>query len=448
MRIIQLSLAAALAVHLAAGTALAQESRPERPYRGIFGGAVGSSSGAEESLSLNGSLGGGYDSNVLANATDAGIGTGTGRPTDSRGGGYGLMAGGINYSRSKPSFSFGASANANARYYTTVEDSFVSSYGGSAAASLKPSSRTNVSFGGSVGYQPFSLYSLFPEFQQAPLGYVFLTDLDFNSLQQGYFTYHGDVSVSRQFSSRSTLQAGYSYELSNFAAPYRDFWSHTANIRYTRTISQNLGLRLGYGYSEGYYGNDDTRTIGRHYFDTGVDYKKTLSFSRRTSFSFSTGGTAVTNQDNLSATAIGSATLNHEMGRSWNLYTAYNRDVSFVETFSAPFLYDVVSGGVTGLINRRVEFHSGAGMVFGNYGFGAASSGSDFDTTYGSAGVSMALNRFLSFGMDYSYYHYLFDQDQLLPLGFNEELNRHSVRVTLNAWKPLIQRGRRANAPR
>src|SRR4029453_14476174 len=127
MRIIQLSLATALAVHLAAGTAVAQESRPERPYRGIFGGAVGSSS-AEESLSLNGSLGGGYRPNVLANATDAGIGTGTGRPTDSRGGGYGMMAGGINYSRSKPSFNFGASANANARYYTTVADSFVSSY--------------------------------------------------------------------------------------------------------------------------------------------------------------------------------------------------------------------------------------------------------------------------------------------------------------------------------
>src|SRR5262245_28607696 len=158
MRIIQLSLAAALAVHLAAGAAFAQESRPERPYRGIFGGALGSSSW-EESLSVNGSLGGGYDSNVLANATDAGIGTGTGRPTDARGGGFGMLAGGIKYSRSKPTFNFGASANANARYYTTVEDSFVSSYGGSAAASIKPASRTNINFGGSIGYQPFSLYS-------------------------------------------------------------------------------------------------------------------------------------------------------------------------------------------------------------------------------------------------------------------------------------------------
>jgi hypothetical protein len=102
------------------------------------------------------------------------------------------------------------------------------------------------------------------------------------------------------------------------------------------------------------------------------------------------------------------------------------------------------------MINRRVEFHSGAGFVFGNYGFGSASSSSndDFDTTYASAGVSMALNRFLSFGLDYSYYYYFFDQTELTPFGFNEQMNRHSVRVTLNAWKPLIQRGRRANAPR
>jgi len=451
MRIIQLSLAAALAVHVAAGAAFAQEPqepRPERPYRGIFGGALGASTGAD-SLSVNGSLGGGFDSNVLANATDAGIGTGTGRPVDTRGGGYGLLAGGINYGRSKPRVNFGASANASARYYTTVENSFVSSYNGSAAVSLKPSSRTNIGFGGGIGYQPFSLYALFPEFQQAPLGYVFPTDLDFNSLQQGYFNYNADVSWSRQFSSRSTLQAGYSYTLSNFSAPYPDFWSQSANIRFTRNISQNLGLRLGYGYSEGYYGAADTRTLGRHHIDTGVDYRKTLSLSRRTSFSFSTGGAALTDRDNVSVTAVGNAMLNHEMGRTWNVYGAYNRDVSFVETFSAPFLYDVVSGGVTGLINRRVEFHSGAGWVLGNVGVGFDSqSGNDFDTIYASAGVSTALNRFLSLGLDYSYYHYAFDQTSLLPVNFNEQMNRHSVRATLNAWKPLIQSGRRGNAPR
>ena len=51
------------ALFAASTPAAAQAPRPERPYRGLFGGGVGD---VEQSLIWNGSTGGGYDDNVLA----------------------------------------------------------------------------------------------------------------------------------------------------------------------------------------------------------------------------------------------------------------------------------------------------------------------------------------------------------------------------------------------
>ena len=50
---------------LLAASAAAQSVRPERPYRGLF---ASSSSDTEQELALNGSLGSGYDDNILADA--------------------------------------------------------------------------------------------------------------------------------------------------------------------------------------------------------------------------------------------------------------------------------------------------------------------------------------------------------------------------------------------
>jgi hypothetical protein len=57
---------------LGAVPADAQLPRPERPYRGLFGGGTGN---WEQSLVANASLGGGWDDNLVADARG-----GTGRP--------------------------------------------------------------------------------------------------------------------------------------------------------------------------------------------------------------------------------------------------------------------------------------------------------------------------------------------------------------------------------
>ena len=55
----------ALVAMLWSGSAVAQAPRPERPFRGLFGGGVGNT---EQSLTAHASLGGSYDDNLLAEA--------------------------------------------------------------------------------------------------------------------------------------------------------------------------------------------------------------------------------------------------------------------------------------------------------------------------------------------------------------------------------------------
>src|SRR5687767_8144469 len=101
-------IASCLAALVAGSTsAAAQASRPERPYRGLFGGGVGD---VEQSLVWNASTGAGYDDNVLAEediSTD---------PRTAQAGNFGSFSSGLSYSYSKPRLDVGISGNVNGRY--------------------------------------------------------------------------------------------------------------------------------------------------------------------------------------------------------------------------------------------------------------------------------------------------------------------------------------------
>lgn len=89
---------------LAAVPAHAQLPRPERPYRGLFGGGTGN---WEQSLVANASIGGGWDDNLVADAR----GDRPARPNDlntSARGGLGQFSGALAYSLSRSRLSVSA----------------------------------------------------------------------------------------------------------------------------------------------------------------------------------------------------------------------------------------------------------------------------------------------------------------------------------------------------
>ena len=83
--------------------------RPERPYRGLFGG--GAPAGAGQSLVFNGAVGAGWDDNVLAGQ----LGGGGSNPTRAASGKLGTMSASLGYQANLGRFHLGASVGTGSR---------------------------------------------------------------------------------------------------------------------------------------------------------------------------------------------------------------------------------------------------------------------------------------------------------------------------------------------
>ena len=152
MKLLTVSLALGITALATAESASAQEFRPERPFRGLFGSGA---DGAEQALTVSGSLGAGYDTNVLSDAADAGLG-GVSAAQQSGAGGFGGASGALSYSLNKDRIGVGATAASSTRYYPTVGSSFMTTYSGGAGMSWRPSTRTGITANQSIAYQPFT----------------------------------------------------------------------------------------------------------------------------------------------------------------------------------------------------------------------------------------------------------------------------------------------------
>jgi opacity protein-like surface antigen len=221
-------------------------------------------------------------------------------------------------------------------------------------------------------------------------------------------------------------------------------------VRFTRGLSRYLSLRLGYGLTAANY---DYLVTGRDYqyhnIDTGVDYSRDLSLTRRTRLAFSTGAAAIREGETTRYDVIGSASLNREIGRTWNALAAYSRNAGFIETIGVPTFYDSINASIGGLISNRISFRATAGASRGNAGYTASAvTRNGFDAVTGFAGLERALTRNLALGLNYTYYHYNFDDAVVFVTPLQPRVNRHSVNITLNAWAPIFKHGRKPNATR
>jgi len=438
---------AVCAAILCAHAASAQISRPERPYRGLFGPG---SSDAAEVLSVSGSIGAGYETDVVVDipTDDPILPGGLNHIRDAT---YGVFSGGLSYARDTEKVDLGGSLFSSGRYYPDVSGHVLTSHAAAVGASVNLTASTQVSASQTVVYQPWQVFTYFPALFAAPLGQAVVPNQDFSAGGSEYYSYASSAGISQQLSRRATLTAGYTYQFGDIktdtGALSGDFEIQTAYVSFGRSITRTLGVRAGYRYSEARF-SPERRGYRGDMIDAGVDYSRDLSVTRRTRLSFSTGANGVREQTVTRYGATGTATLTREIGRTWMAAGSYSRNVVFVESLRTPYFYDGVNVALNGLISRRVAFHSGAGATVGELGLTDADSGR-FDTSYATAGLSYAISRHLAAGVDYVYYYYRFDPLSVYPeYGLAPRLARHGVRVALNAWAPIFERGRRRNATR
>lgn len=437
-------LALTAVVCLCAPSAFAQRPRPERPYRGLFGGN-GANPNSSQQLDVSVSLFGSYDDNVLATTPQGGAAD----PRFQQSGGYGSGSISLDYTKKAGAATFDFSGGTSYRYYRSLEELNGFNSFASIGLSAKLTAKTDLRLTESAAYSPYYSFSPLPGARPPSAGDIVPINPDNPLAEEPAVSLVSAASITQRLTPRSSLSGDYSLnytDYSNRDLPYRN-WS--AGGGYSYRWSSRADLRASYHYRRGvsglYYQNEaiDTQDI-----QAGVNYTKRLSATRTMTFGVMIGpsiyrsyvpvaGSDTDRQKMTRYPVIGSASLSTQIARSWAVGIGYSRGVQYTQGFADPFFADNVSGSVSGFLNDRSRLSFGAGYNTGSVGYGIAGRG--YDTATATANYQFAVTRWSALFVNYGYYRYLFDQRVALPLALSQGQHRNSVSVGMNFWAPLLR---------
>jgi hypothetical protein len=439
---ISIVVAFALAACLIDSPVLAQQ----RPYRALFGGTSAEDGDRDRhSLDWSSSLFSGWDQNVLAADRRAG-GQRRIDPRFQRRGVYWGAHTGLAYLR--PGLvSLAASAGLSWRYYPGIGNWTSSRHAASAAFSTGLARRTRLSLRQSVGYAPRYTFGFFPALVDEDIGDdLLLPDDDFVVLPRKRYSSTSSAGLNHALGRTSSIDLSYAFRWANFLDDDLARRAHRARVQYRRGVTRHAGMRFGYGYQEALYARND-HPIRTHSLDIGMDYGRWLSLTRRTSLGFGTGSTLVGRQREdvergldtrrTRFVATGSASLLHQIGRSWQAQASYARRVRFIDGFADPVLYDSAAATIGGYLNRRVRVSGVGAYSSGRFGLGRADNRLGVYTASGQ--VDVGLTRHMALYSQIFYYRYRLGAEVRLPEGLEPSLERSGVRVGLTTWVPLLR---------
>jgi hypothetical protein len=442
--ILVVALAAVAVLPAVVSAQYAPTSRPERPYHGLFGGGYGSS---DQLLSLGLTFSGGRDTDVLR---------GTFAPTDGEtaaltpqrtGSDFGQFSGTLSYSLTHKRLGVNAFGSGSSLYYPTAPQRLTSYYNAGAGMNVRLGTTGSLAFGEAVSYQPFYFLSPFSSLGDGGAGLPFLPDIGSSVQSTNYWQNSANVALSVNLTKRLTFQTGYWNQMATSAEHDRDLNAQSVGAHFGYGLTEHLSLVLGYTRSE-YTSRDlgvTQHTVGDG-IDGGLNYGRSLSLTRKLSFNFNTGVAGLRDRSGSHYTGVGHAGLVREIGRSWSASLAYDRSLTFIAAFQQPVQSDSVSGGVGGLITKRVQLASSVGYTRGIVGFNTTNNG--FASEFASVSLTFGLSQTLGLGGQYTYYRSHFGAGITLPNGLFNQADRQTVRVYLSVWVPLLSTKVRPHAAR
>ncbi|MBA3638337.1 MAG: hypothetical protein H0W53_03465 [Acidobacteria bacterium] len=393
-------------------------------------------------MTLNVSLGAGYDDNVLADSAGGGFTD----PRRAQGGGFGSGSAQLTYGLNRRRVGLNASAGTSNRYYPNIAgDQVLAAQSGGLGAFIQIAKATRIVASHTTSYQPYLTIGLFPQLFEVP-GQVAPASQDLAVEESDYFNHVSSIDLTQALTRKASVSASYSRRSSDFQSADRDFKSNAAGGRFSLSFSRGLAMRLGYGYTDALYNVAGRGAVKAHNIDAGLDLNRPLSFSRRTTIAVSTGSTAIVDGDRTYYRLLANARLNREIGRTWNASLSYARTAGFVESLAGPVFSDAVTLAYGGMVNRRFQFTSSLSASIGE--FALVGQGSGFDTYAASLGATYGLSRHMALGVNYSHYRYAFDAGAPIEPGLSRELDRNSVQAYLSMWVPLVHQLRRPDASR
>jgi hypothetical protein len=420
-----------------------------RADHGLFGGDR-----TLPGLSLLLTGGGGYDSNVLAGQQGGG---GSTLQQGQYAGNFGDGGASLRYLLVNGRTVLNTLVSSNVRYYPGLDTPASHSHSFAADVQFGAGRRWEFDARQAVAYSTFNRITAIPTGPSIGLdsgleggdvvaipALPLAPSTDLSVFSRKAFAYESELVATQLLSSRSRMRYSVMRHYSEFGIDRRPMVAQGAGATYQRQMSRYGGLRLGYFFQQAdYYRPGAPDIVQLHNLDTGYDYERPLSFSRRTTVGFSSGMQAFDRRDVMFYRGQVTGYLSHQLGRTWEMGGSYNRGAQFVDVLEEPVYANSVVAHAAGLIGgQRLAMMMDASYSNGRLTY--TLNQNQMITYAGSSRLQYALTeRWGLFGA-YTYYHYEFGANVPLPIGLLPEVGRHSARIGVTYWLPLItQRGAR-----
>lgn len=302
---------------------------------------------------------------------------------------------------------------------------------------------TDLTVSQTVGYSPFHHFRTLES--TGPLQTLSVGARDFFLVSRGAYSYITDVGVAHQIDARTEVATFYSGHFTDFTKEPQFNWAtQSVGARATRQVAPNLAMVAGYAFTR-HLAEDQTIPFDRHDLDLGMQYGQTLNVTRRTTFGFRTGSAMTTRRDQPSGTEgretylrlIGSADLNHRIGRTWQAHLGYERGFQYIVGIPEPFASDAVTAALGGYLSNRLHFEMASSYTQG--GLRYSTEGRGYDVHDASAILEFPISQQFALDVNYLYVRYVPQGGLFLP-GIPARFERNAVRVGLSMWVPLLGR--------
>ncbi len=257
----------------------------------------------------------------------------------------------------------------------------------------------------------------------------------------------GTAGVTSQYTRRSSLNvSGIARQIRFEASPQLNYTSVGGRARWKRQMTRDLAIHAGYGREELRQRLDGVNNIfTNELLDIGVDYAQSLSLARRTSLSFGTETSILSQGEGSRRFRLnGHVLLERHFRRTWKTQLGARRDTEFLPGFRAPVFTQHGHFTIAGYPAKRLALSVSAEGGQGEVGF----NDSRKFISYGAGSrLTVAITRHLGLFTQYLYYHYQTPADPrtlfLVPSGA-----RQAVSVGVQAWVSILEKVKVSRDPR
>jgi len=381
-----------------------------------------------------------YDDNILA---DGGAGV---QNSLQKSGVYTDLTANFSFHTAGRRLQFGSAAGTDVRYYSDQHTIVgVGHYGSSGLTYSTP--RSTFSVDGGVAYAPSYLYRLFATVVANPsVGDTVASGYAVNDSSS--YNYDARIGFTQNLSPRNRIRLSGEGRYTDFlhtttqtnSFGSRDLTTYESGVTFSRGLTRDVNLNVGYTYRRAQYYTGAFPT--EHDATFGLEYEHPLSKTRRTHLHVAVATAMLdapvqgdaTGEFRTQYRAIADASLRHQFARTWQVSSAYNRGLGFIEGFATPVATDGLSINTTGLVSRRVDLAASASYSVGEPVIVDQSSG--FTTYAANVRMRIALNNQWALYTEYLYYYYDFSRG-FVPIGLPSQMSRNSVRAGLTLWVPV-----------